>query len=68
MRAQEPIMATGLGGRTNEESRDLIVVPALLLCGAPRSRDESCVVSQSVRRYTQDESCVFVVYHSREPI
>jgi hypothetical protein len=50
MRAQEPIMATGLGGRTNEESRDLIVVPALLLCGAPRSRDESCVVSQRRRR------------------
>jgi hypothetical protein len=21
-----------------------------------------------VKRYTQDESCVFVVYHSREPI
>jgi hypothetical protein len=50
MRAQEPIMATGLGGLTNEESRDLIVVPALLLCGAPRSCDESCVVSQRRRR------------------
>jgi hypothetical protein len=22
----------------------------------------------SVKRYTQDESCVFVVYHSREPV
>jgi hypothetical protein len=26
-----------------------------------------CALSKPVKRYTQDESCLFVVYHSREP-